>query len=187
MKTSMRVAAAALACTAWATPAAAQTLKPGLWEMQQKAGGNPEMEQAMAEMRRQMDAMPAEQRKQMEAAMAQRGVQMAPGTGGGMAVRMCMTREMVERDQLPVQQGDCRTTQQQKSGNTLKMAFTCSNPPSSGESQVTFTSSEAFSSRTTVTTTAGGKSEKTTIEGAGKWLGADCGAVKPMPVAPARK
>ena len=119
--------------------------------------------------------------------MAQRGVQMAPGAGGGMAVRMCMTKEMVERDQVPVQQGDCRTTQQQKSGNTLKVAFTCSNPPSNGESQVTFTSSEAFSSRTTVTTNTGGKSEKTTIEGTGKWLGADCGTVKPMPAAPAKK
>ncbi len=175
MHASRWALAAALSFAA-AAPVAAQALKPGLWEMQQKMGGNPEMDQAMAEMRKQMAAM-----------MAQRGVQMAPGSGGGMAVRMCMTREMVERNEVPVQQGDCRTTQQQRTGNTLKMAFTCTNPPSSGESQVTFTGSEAFSSRTTVTTTAGGKQEKTTIEGTGKWLGADCGSVKPMPSAPAKK
>lgn len=175
----------AIAAFAAAAPLAAQTLKPGLWEMQQKMGGNPQMDDSMAEMRKQLAAMPPEQRKQMEAMMGQRGVQMAPGAGGGMAVRMCMTPEMVQRNEMPAQQGDCRTTQQQRSGNTMKMAFTCTRPPSSGESQVTFTSNEAFTSRTTVTSTAGGKPEKTTIESTGKWLAADCGNVKPPPAAPA--
>ena len=177
MKT-LSLAAAVLAGAA-ALPVAAQTLKPGLWEMQHKAGGNPEVDSAMAEMQKQMKSMPPEQRKQMEAAMASRGMQMSP-KGGGMAMRMCMTKEMIERNDLPANRGDCKTTQRQRSGNTLKMAFTCSNPPSSGESQVTFTSSEAYTSRTTVTTTTDGKPEKMTVEGTGKWLGADCGNVKPI-------
>lgn len=180
-------ALAALAVAGLAGPAAAQSLKPGLWEMQQKMQGNPEMEQGMAEARKQMAAMPPEQRKQMEAMMAQRGVQLAPGAGGGMGIRMCMTREMAERNEVPAQQGDCKTTQQQRSGNTMRMAFTCANPPSSGESQVTFSGSEAYTSRTTVTSMVKGKSEKTTIEGTGKWLGADCGNVKPPVSAAAKK
>jgi hypothetical protein len=164
----------AAACAAF--PAAAQNLKPGLWEVRQKVQGNPEMERQMEEARKQMAAMPPEQRKQIEAMMARPGLQMGPG---GDSIRMCLTREMVERDQIPANQGDCKVTQQQRSGNTLRANFTCSNPPSSGESQVTFTSSETYSMRTTATATVGGRPERMTVEGTGKWLGADCGSLKP--------
>jgi hypothetical protein len=160
--------------------AAAQTLKPGLWELQHKSGGNAEVDKAMADMREQMASMPPEQRKQMEAMMASRGMQMSPSAAGGMAMKMCMTKEMVERNEINDKRGDCKTTQKQRSGNTLKMAFTCSNPPSRGETQVTFNGAEAYSSKTTVTTTTDGKPETMTVEGTGKWLGADCGSVKPM-------
>ncbi|HZY16918.1 MAG TPA: DUF3617 domain-containing protein [Ramlibacter sp.] len=170
---------AALACSA-ALPAAAQTLKPGLWELRHKANGNPEVDRAMADLQKQMAGMPPEQRRQMEAMMGRQGVQMSPAAGGGMAVRMCLTREMVERNELPANQGDCKTSQQQRSGNTLKMAFTCTRPPSSGETQVTFNGPEAYTSKTTVTTTTDGQSEKTTVEGSGRWLGADCGSVQPI-------
>lgn len=170
----------ALACGA--TGAFAQNLKPGLWEVQQKVSGNPEMERQMAQMREQMAALPPEQRKQMEDIMAHQGVQMSPG---GHSVRMCLTKEMVERNEIPATQGDCRITQQQRTGNTLKAAFTCVNPASSGETVVTFTSPEAYTMRTTATGAVAGKTERMTVQGTGKWLGADCGSVKP--VAPAAK
>jgi hypothetical protein len=176
----IRIAAVVVLAVCTALPAAAQSLKPGLWEMQQKVGGNPQMDQAMAEMQKQLAAMSPEQRKQMEGMMAGRGVQVGPGAGGAMAVKVCMTKEMAERNEVPASQGDCKTTQQSRSGNTIKMAFACTKPPSSGESQVTLVSNEAFQSRTTVTSTEAGKPQKTTIEGTGKWVGADCGTVKPM-------
>jgi hypothetical protein len=175
-----RIAALAVLAACVALPAAAQSMKPGLWEMQQKMGGNPQMDQAMAEMQKQLATMSPEQRKQMEGMMAGRGVQVAPGAGGAMAFKVCMTKEMVERNEVPASQGDCKTTQQSRSGNTIKMAFACTKPPSTGESQVTLVSGESFQSKTTVTTTERGKPEKTTIEGTGKWLGADCGSVKPV-------
>jgi hypothetical protein len=152
--------------------------------MTQKMQGNAQMDQTMAEMRKQLEAMPPDQRKQMEAMMAGRGVQMGAMGPGGMSVRICLTKEMVERDELPPTQGDCKTTRQQRTGNSLKLAFACSNPPSSGESEVTLASPEAFTSRTRATTSAGGKQETVTVEGSGKWLSADCGSVKP--VAPPR-
>jgi hypothetical protein len=172
--------AACAAALAW-LPAGAQTLKPGLWEVQSKVN-NAQMGEAMAEMQKQMKDMPPEQRRQMEAMMAQHGMQGmhgAPGAGAPMAMQMCMTREMVERNEMPMQDG-CRMTQQTRSGNTMKMAFTCTNPPSSGEGQVTFSSPEAYSSRMTVQVKGHGKAETTTVEGSGKWLKADCGNVKPM-------
>lgn len=164
-----------VACTAFA--ASAQNLKPGLWEVQHKMKGNPEMERQLEEARKQMAAMPPEQRKQMEAMMASRGVQMGVG---GHSVRMCLTKEMVERNEIPAQQGDCKMTNQQRTGNTLKVAFTCTNPPSSGESQMTINSPESYTMKTTATSSIEGRVERMSVEGAGKWLGADCGSLKPM-------
>lgn len=165
-----------LAAAGYLAPAAAQsTLKPGLWEIEQRFQGNPELDQAMKEMREQMASMPPEQRKQMEAAMASQGVQM-----GGKGVRMCMTKEMVERNDVSAPQGDCRTTRQQRSGSTLKVAFTCSNPPSRGESQITMKGNEAYTARTTITSTERGKTETTSMESSGRWLSADCGSVRPV-------
>lgn len=161
-------------------PAAAQTLKPGLWEVRQKMQGSGEMNQAMADMQKQMAAMPPEQRKQMEAMMAKQGVQMGSAPGGAMSLKMCMTKEMAERNEIPANQGDCKTTSQQRTGNTMRMSFTCTKPPSSGETQFTFTSPEAYTMKMTATTTASGKPEKVTMEGSGKWLSADCGNIKPM-------
>jgi hypothetical protein len=176
------LAAASLA--AFAAAASAQTLKPGLWEINNKMGGSPQMDQSMAQMQQQLASMPPEQRKMMEDMMAKQGVKLgAGGPGGGMSVRMCMTREMVERNELPAQQGDCKTTSQSRSGNTMKFAVACSNPPSTGEGQVTFSSPEAYSMKMVVNTQAGGKPEKVTMEGGGKWLGSDCGNIKPPPTA----
>lgn len=94
-----------------------------------------------------------------------------------------MTKEMAEHDAIPAGRGDCKTSQQQRSGNTMKMSFTCTNPPSTGESQVTFDGAGSYSSKTTVTTTTHGKPETMTMEGSGKWLSADCGSVKPIQAA----
>ena len=89
--------------------------------------------------------------------MAKDGAKTGSGSpGGGMSVRICMTREMVERNELPSQQGDCKTTRQSRSGNTMKMAFSCSKPPSSGEGQVTFVSPEAYNSKMVMTSMASG-------------------------------
>lgn len=160
--------------------AAQQQLKPGLWEINNKMKGNPQMDAAMEQMQKQLAAMPPEQRKQMEDMMAQRGVRMAPGgAGGGMTVQMCMTKEMVERKEMPVREG-CKTTKQDRSGNTMKVAFTCSNPPSSGEGEFTFTSDQAYSTHMVVRTAVQGRETTTEMDGSGKWLGADCGSIKPM-------
>jgi hypothetical protein len=91
-----------------------------------------------------------------------------------------MTKEMVERNEIPVQQGDCKTTQSPRSGNSMKFSFSCTQPPSSGEGEVTFVSPQAYTSKVTVNTTASGKAERMTMDSQGKWLSAECGAIKPV-------
>ena len=179
MRIPFVVAAAVLAAAC--LPAGAQSLKPGLWEISNKMKGSAEMDRAMAQMQQQLASMPPDQRKQMEDMMAQRGMRMAPSAGGGMTVQMCMTKEMAERNDVPMQDG-CTMTKQQRSGNTMKMAFNCTKPPSSGEGEFTFMGAEAYKSHMVVNTTAKGKPETMQMDGTGKWLGADCGSVKPIVV-----
>ena len=174
-------ALAGLAAAAFCVNASAQNLKPGLWEVTNTMkSGSGDMEKSMAQMQQQMASMPPEQRKMMEKMMAERGMKMGAGAGGGMSVRTCMTREMVERNEIPAQQGDCKTTSQSRSGNTIRMAFSCSNPPSSGEGTYTIVSPEAYTMKMNVKSTVQGKPETMNMDAAGKWLGADCGSIKPI-------
>ena len=183
MRFPLVLAGCALACAS--LPAAAQQLKPGLWEISSSTS-NPQLNQAMAQMQQQLATMPPAQRKQMEEMMAKQGVRTGGGASGGMAVRTCLTQEAAERSDMPLQDG-CQVTSQQRSGNTMTMAFSCANPPSSGEGRVTFASPVAYSSSMTVRTTVAGRTETMTVEGAGKWLQADCGNVRPAAAAAAAK
>lgn len=86
---------------------------------------------------------------------------------------------MVERNEIPSQKDGCKQTASPRSGKTVKISFTCTNPPSSGEGQITFVSPEAYTMNMTMNTVAEGKPQKVNMDAAGKWLSADCGAIKP--------
>jgi hypothetical protein len=160
----------------------AQTMKPGLWEISHKMqGGSGDLGAKMAAAQEQMAKMPPEQRKMMEDMMAKQGVTMgAGGPAGGMTLKICMTKEMAERDEVPAGQGDCTSTKSPRVGNTMKIAFTCTKPPSSGEGQITFNGSDAYAMKMTVNTAVKGQPQKMDMESSGKFLGADCGAIKPI-------
>ncbi|MBC7437185.1 MAG: DUF3617 domain-containing protein [Bdellovibrionales bacterium] len=180
MKLVHFLAAALLA--ACSLGASAQSMKPGLWEISNKMGGSPEMDQAMAQMQSQMASMSPEQRKMMQEMMARNGVSMGAGAGGGMTAKVCMTKEMVDRKEFPQQQGDCKQTVSPMTGNTMKFSFVCTQPPSSGDGQVTFVSSEAYTMRMNATSSPRGKPEKMTMDSTGKFVSADCGAIKPIAI-----
>lgn len=169
------------ATAAIVTSAGAQTMKPGLWEMTtQMQGGSGQAAGAMVEAQKQMAALPPEQRKMMQDMMAKQGVQMGSGPGGGMSVKVCMTQDMVDRNEVAKQDGNCTHTTSPRVGNTMKFSFVCTKPPGSGEGQVTFTSPEAYTMKTTMTTSIKGQPEKMDMQSSGRWLGIDCGSVKPL-------
>ena len=177
----LRHATTAFAMAVLSAGAAAQTLKPGLWEVTHNTkSGSGDMEKAIAQMQQKMAGMPPEQRKMVEEMMAKQGVRMGGAGPGSVGTRICMTKDMVERNEMPTTQGDCKTARQQRSGNTMKFAFTCANPPSSGEGQYTFVSSEAYTMNMTVNSTVGGRAETMKMDGSGKWLSPDCGSIKPI-------
>jgi hypothetical protein len=167
---------------ALATGAHAQSTKPGLWEINTKMqSASGEMEKAMANMEKQLAGMPPEQRKQMQDMMAKQGMSLGTSGGGGMSMKTCLTKEMAERNELPQQQqGDCKTTQSPRSGNTMKFSYVCTQPPSSGEGVMTFSGDTAYTMKMNTTSTVKGKPEKMSMDASGKWLSADCGAIKPI-------
>ncbi|HEX5756377.1 MAG TPA: DUF3617 domain-containing protein [Arenimonas sp.] len=176
--TTLSLTLLALACNV----AQAQSMRPGLWQVEQRMSGNPELEAAMAQARKQMEAMPPEQRKMMEGILAKQGIAM-PGSNGdtGMTVKVCMSKEMVERMDIPKQtKGDCTHEITSRSSNALSMRFSCKNPESSGEGHYTFSSDTAYEMRIALSNTHEGKVQNTTINGSGKWLGNDCGTIKPV-------
>lgn len=164
---------------ALSSPVWAQSTAPGLWQIENKMGGNPELERAMAQMQAQLAAMPPAQRKQMEAMMGKSGASM--GAGGAMAVKVCITPEMASRQQLPSQtQGNCTSKIVSRSASSLKMAFACTNPTSSGEGTYTFTGDKAYTVKMAIQTASQGKQQTVTMDGKAQWLATDCGAVKPI-------
>lgn len=159
--------------------ASAQTMKPGLWEVNNKMQADGKMGQDMAKSQQRMAKMSPEKRKMVQDMMAKQGVTMGDGGPGAIGTKVCMTKEMVERNETPSQKDDCKQNASPRSGNTMKISFNCSNPPSSGEGQITFVSPEAYTMNMTMNRVAEGKPQKVNMEATGKWLSADCGAIKP--------
>lgn len=168
---------ACLSASAWS-----QKLAPGLWEqsMTMKSASG-QIEQQMSQMQREMAKLPPDQRKMMEQMMGSRGVGMGAGPGQPTTVRVCVTPEQAARDELPQHDGRCKQTAMERSGNKLRFRFACSGePPTSGEGEYTFESSKAHSGNVVINTAVQGRPERMEMQTRGRWLAADCGAIKPL-------
>lgn len=170
-----------------AVPSSAQSLKPGLWEIKtqvKSAGG--EVESAMAAMQDSLARMPPEQRKMVEENMARQGVSVG-GNGSGMNARVCLSKEMAEHNRLPVRrQGNCTEKHGPVVNGKMTSTFSCTNPPSSGTAEYTFNGDTAYTMNMRSTTTMEGASKEMTMQSSGRWVSADCGAIRPMPAPPSQ-
>jgi hypothetical protein len=87
----------------------------------------------------------------------------------------------VDMNEVPQSDKNCTHQVAQRTGNTMKIKFSCSgNPPTTGEGEVTILSPTAYKGKSTMNTTVNGKPERMTMEQTGKWLSADCGNIKPI-------
>jgi hypothetical protein len=171
------------ACACVALPAAAQTMKPGLWSLSNTmTSSDPQMAQAMSAVQEHLANMSPEQRQQMQSIMQQNGVQLDVGTGGALQTKLCMTREMAERKEFPVQQGDCRQTYTQQSATRGHIAFACTKPKVSGEGDVIADSDTSYRARMKIRSDEQGRNQTVDMDVTGKWLSADCGTVRPMTI-----
>jgi hypothetical protein len=173
-----------ICCGLMAQGAAAQTMNPGLWEITSKIGGSGEMgakmAAAQAKMQEQLASMPPAQRKQMEQMFAQRGISFGAGAGTSITARTCITKEMAARNQPPAQQqGNCKQEYSQRSGNTTRFKFVCTDPPSSGVGEVTLLSADSYVMKMTTTSLVKGKPQQMSMDARAKWLTKDCGNIRP--------
>jgi hypothetical protein len=172
-----------LACACAALPAGAQTMKPGLWSLSnQMTSNDPQLAQAMSAMQQHMANMSPEQRQQMQQMMQRNGMQLDIGAGGAVQTKLCMTREMAERKEFPVQQGDCKQTFTQQSSTRGHIAFSCTKPKVSGEGDVTADSDTSYRARMKIKSEEQGRNQVVDMDVTGKWLSADCGNIRPIPI-----
>lgn len=157
--------------------ASAQNLRPGLWEIATQMQGKVARNDNISMSAKELQNLPPEQRKIMEAMMAQQAKHLGNAPGVGMSFKICMTKEMVERNDIPTQQGDCKHSYSPRFGNIMQFSFVCTNPPSSGEGQFQFTSPEAYEARMAATSAT----QKMYMQSSGRWMATDCGTIKPLP------
>jgi hypothetical protein len=196
-------------------PASAQTIKPGLYQITSKMSGNnemgkamaqqkeamakmtPEQRKAMADMPRQMEKMmadmPPAQRKAMKDMMAKQGknmdamqsMQVETNADGSTSMKMCMTKEMVDRNQFGAnQQGNCKHNTGKFSGGVMKFSYVCTQPVASGEGEVRVTGPSSYSTKMKMVHTDRGQKQVMEVESNSTWLGANCGSVKPLDLKP---
>ncbi|WP_297478527.1 DUF3617 domain-containing protein [Ferrovum sp.] len=152
-------------------------MKPGLWEIQptvQLPSPSQNGTRPTLDMSQVMQSMSPQMRGQMEALLQKQGVSM--GANGG--IRICITRAMIEQNRLPQKNG-CESSVTSQSGDKYKLHFSCGNPPTTGEGEVVFQNSEAYTTQVEITHPEQGKELSVTMESSAKWLGSDCGSLQP--------
>lgn len=174
---------AGLALVVWAAaaPAAAQVapIKPGLWEVKTKMEEAGREQAGLAE---ELKKMPPAERKQFEAMMRKQGIDIG---GGGTTMKVCYTREMLDADQWrDVARDVCRTEYLSRSSSRWTWRTTCGAPESSvSDGEAVFPNAESYRMKVvTRKTGAAGKAGESKIDMEARWLGADCGPVKPFVV-----
>jgi hypothetical protein len=157
-----------------------ETMRPGLWETTGNlSSSDPQTQAAMSQVQKRLAGMSPAQRQQLQGMLKQHGVQADLDAGGAVRSRVCLTREMIERQAVPVQQGECTQHATPISPTHIKVAFTCTKPAVSGEGDVTVDDPTHYHARVNATTTNG---QNVSADATGAWVSADCGSVRPEPL-----
>jgi hypothetical protein len=172
-----------LGFVALAAIAAGMNLKPGLWEIKvvkQVVDGrdmSAQMAAAASQMQQAMANMPPEQRAKMQAMLPSTGM----GSNGGF--RICVSPEMAKRNTPIVDKdGHCQPTTVNHSGNQTSYEFSCGSNGSTrqGKGQITTVGDVVTNVSDVTTTGAGGATHVMHNETEMRFVGTDCGDVKPI-------
>jgi hypothetical protein len=127
-----------------------------------------------------------EARAQMADAMKARGLSMPDANG---ATKVCLTKEMFEsgRWQQMASESGCKTDYSTLSGTTWKWHSSCAALKSESDGEAVFNNAVSYRTKVTTTSTVMGKTKTSTRVVQAKWLGADCGDIKPFAPPAARK
>jgi hypothetical protein len=176
----LRPSGALLLCCAGAVAQAQPMppIKPGLWQvsMQRAVDGH-----AAPSPTDRLNNLPPEMRAKVEAGMKARGVEL--GAGGEMKV--CHTRESLAQGTWNRQSSTCKTDVKTRSAASWTWHTSCTQPSMETDGETLFANAENYVVKTSSTMTMGGQARSSQNTVTAKWLGADCGDVKPFNTAPA--
>nr|WP_315397996.1 DUF3617 domain-containing protein [uncultured Duganella sp.] len=161
-----------------AIAAQAQTIKPGLWELNNTVKTGDIQTDATIQMAlQQLGNLPPGQRAQMEALLAQNGVSVPKvADDGTLTVSACVTPEMAAKKELPLnQKGNC-TSKTVPAAGGLDVSFSCTNPTSSGQGKIRFSDDSHYTMLMDVNTEATGTAQKAQVSSTGRWVAATCPA-----------
>ncbi len=159
-------------------------MKAGLWEsrsVKMVMDGKdmlPQMVAAQTQMREQMAKMPPEQRKKMEAVLGS-------NQGDPLTQRMCVSPEMAQQQQAMVPRparADCAEPKLTRDGNRTAFEFSCKQAKGTitGKGETVASADQVKVTVDTVNTDAAGAKHTMQVETHMKFLGADCGGLKPL-------
>jgi hypothetical protein len=171
----MRFSIVAVLCLFPLAVGAATPLKPGLWEMAMKS-----------DMVKAPNIPPAQLEK-----LRKMGIEVPTVRDGAMVMKVCITPEMAQANQTPdmAPQQECKVKSTTHSGTAYSTDLVCNGPNIQGNGTIkgTITNGERISSTYDFKGTSYGKPVTQHHETDGKWLGANCGNVKPMMAPTAKK
>lgn len=175
-RATLRLSIAAFAITTAGFAAQAQTappIKPGLWQIHSEREVNGQKAPDAIE---RMKNMSPEKRAQIEAMMKQHGV----GAGAAGMGQVCYTRETLERSPWAEQQTDCKTSFGERSASLWKWHTSCLKSGYEADGEAVFQDHENYTVKSASVAKIGDKvrNSRTTITA--KWLGSDCGGLKPL-------
>lgn len=188
MRTTWIAATALALATVGASNAFAQppTIKPGLWQIQMTLPGgmkgNP-MAGQIEMMKSQMASLPPDQRREMEKVIAGLQAQGTEFTSDGLRTNQCITKEDIARFDFMGNKGpDSCTRKSTPMPGGMNVSMQCTKPKMNLDAVVKFQGENAYTFQSTATM-AGPDGKMTTQKssGSGKWLGSDCGLLKPAP------
>lgn len=166
-----------------AQPVPAQSMKPGLWQLTTNIDVGKQrgqMQQFSEALKRSKAAMSPAERKIMEDDMASRHQKVS---GNAISLEFCLAPEMAARRQvLPRQFDSCNVKQSPMVGSTVHFSYSCNDARSSGEGSVTFSGATGFTQevRSVSRDHHGPAIASMTMASTGRWLGSDCGSIKPQ-------
>ena len=122
-----------------------------------------------------MKNLTPETRAKVEAMMKQQGV--AIGSGG--ANRVCLSKESLDAGRWQ-NSANCKTDFGSRSASAWKWHSVCPQTDTTIDGEAVFASPESYTVRTATTRTFRGDTKVTRTTLQAKWLGADCGDLKPF-------
>src|SRR6267142_2053840 len=126
-----------------------------------------------------LSRMPPEARARMAEAMKARGVSMPDAHG---ATKACLTKETFEAGawQQVASDAGCTSNFSTQSATMWKWHSSCTTLKSQSDGETVFNNAESYKTKVTTTSTVMGKTKTSTRILQGKWIGADCGDIKPL-------